>query len=346
MTINQQCIPLDSPKEWREALNGIKHTFGHTWENCYAMHLTTGLKTYLYSFEKDNIRIVCPIAEREYGGYIDIVKPFGFSGFVGNGDCSEFPHYWLEFVKERGYVCGYFGLNPIFDDRTHFKSEEIYPLDTIYVLDLTPGIDELLAKMSMGRRQQLRHWDDISSNLVLEKPTLEDFFFNNYFDFLGRKNASPVYFFSEETLSFLFSLDNVLLVGAQTSGKVVAVNVFAVNSDVGEGLFNISLPEGRKHSAALIWYAVNYLKSLRIPAFNLGGGSSGIGQFKQRFGCKGLPRKGLKQIYEPEIYNTLCRQVNADPKDMTGYFPAYRKGDFGFQTRTVKSAREVHRDET
>ena len=43
------------------------------------MHLTSGLKTYLYSFERDPIRIVCPFAQREFDGYVDIVKPYGFS---------------------------------------------------------------------------------------------------------------------------------------------------------------------------------------------------------------------------------------------------------------------------
>ena len=33
-------------------MNGIRHTFVRTWERCYAMQLTTGLKTYL-CFEKD-----------------------------------------------------------------------------------------------------------------------------------------------------------------------------------------------------------------------------------------------------------------------------------------------------
>ena len=77
--MNQKFIPLESRVEWQNALQGIKHAFAHTWENCYAMHLTTGFTTYLYCFEAENIRIVCPIAEREFQGYVDIVTPYGLS---------------------------------------------------------------------------------------------------------------------------------------------------------------------------------------------------------------------------------------------------------------------------
>jgi len=87
--IDQKCISLGSPTEWKDALKGIKHAFAHTWENSHAMRLTTGFNTYLYCFESNHVRIVCPIAEREFEGHVDIVTPYGFSGFVGNGNFSD-----------------------------------------------------------------------------------------------------------------------------------------------------------------------------------------------------------------------------------------------------------------
>lgn len=332
--IKQNCITLEFPNEWREALHGIPHSFGHTWENCYAMHLSTGFKTYLYSFEKDDIRIVCPIAERRFGSHVDILKPFGFSGFVGNGGCFEFENHWENFVRERGYVCGYLGLNPVFDFGSHFKPEDIYQYDTVYVLDLTPSTDELFANMSNNRQRQLKNWDEISSNLVFNKNTLWKFFLDNYLQFFRRKNAESYYFFEKSTVSFLLNLGNVKLVGMRTSGKIVSVSVFSYTKDAGDYLFNVSLPEGQEHTAALVWYGINYLKSLHIPSINLGGGSSG--EFKRRFGTRDLPLRCLKQVYRPEIYEKLCRQVNADPTDKTGFFPAYRKKEFDMQNQRVK----------
>ena len=67
---------------------------------------------------------------------------------------------------------------------------------------------------------------------------------------------------------------------------------------------------------------MNYLKSKNIPLINLGGSSA---EFKRRFGATELPLRCLKQVYRPDIYAMLCGQVDADPSDKAGYFPAYRK---------------------
>jgi hypothetical protein len=72
----------------------ITHGFGHTWGNCYAMSLTSGLKTFLYSLRKGYYanRCLC----RSWG--LNIVTPFGFFGFVGNvaGDLVSVL-YWIKF---------------------------------------------------------------------------------------------------------------------------------------------------------------------------------------------------------------------------------------------------------
>jgi hypothetical protein len=322
-----QCIPLDSPSEWKAALQGIKHGPADTWEYSYAMHLTTNCKTYLYCFEKGNVRVICPIVEREFNGYVDIVKPFGYTGFVGTGDCPEFPYYWKEFAKQQGYICGYLGVNPLFENDSYFEQSEVHQYNSIYVVDLTLSYDELFANLSRDVRRRLKNWDNILASIVLEKTVLEDFFLSNYRDFLRRKNASSFYMLSEETVSFLANTDYVDLVGAQTLGKIEAVGLITHTPDVGEGFLYVSLPEGRHHSTALNWYFITHLKSIGVPLANLGGGSSdsdGIAQFKQQFGSKRVPLKCLKQVYEPGIYERLCRQVGADPNDIAGYFPAYR----------------------
>src|SRR4028118_253375 len=96
-------IPLSEPAEWRNALEGIPHAFGHTWESCYAMNLTTGNPTYLYLFEDGDTRIVCPVSERLFKGQVDIVTPYGFSGFTGNKEHSDFRRHWKTFAVEQRY---------------------------------------------------------------------------------------------------------------------------------------------------------------------------------------------------------------------------------------------------
>jgi hypothetical protein len=326
--IRQDCILLDSPAEWKNALRGIKHAFAHTWENCYAMHLTTGLNTYLYRFETENVRIVCPIAERTFGGYVDIVTPYGFSGFIGNGDCPEFSHYWEKFVKGRGYVCGYIALSPLFENDTYFKLDHVYESNSLYILDLTLSSDEIFTGLDRNRKRQLKDWEKIAVNLIFDRTPLTDFFLTNYSEFIRRINASPANYFSTETLAFLCSLDNVFIVGAGKHKKIEAVYIFAYTPYAGDCLFNVALPEGRQHTTVLMWHGLNHLKSIQIPFLNLGGGvreHDSIAQAKQRFGSRRVPLRCLKQVYEPGIYEELCRRGNADPNDMAGYFPPYRK---------------------
>lgn len=132
------------------------------------------------------------------------------------------------------------------------------------------------------------------------------------------------YCFSKETFSYLLSLDSVIMVGIHNGGKVVVVSVVVYVAHEGEYLLNVSLPEGRDHSASLIWYGVNRLKSLGIPLLNLGGDWASLAEFKRRFGANKLALKTPKQVYRPEIYQKLCWQAKVDPNDMTAYFPVYR----------------------
>jgi hypothetical protein len=324
----QRCIGLDSPREWAKALEGIEHSFAHTWESCYAMHLTTGFDTYLYCFGAKNARIVCPIAERTFENHTDVVTPYGFSGFVGDGECNDFARYWTDFAKQKDYVCGYIGLNPIFENNAYVNAEEEYEYNEVFVIDLTLSIDDIFASLNSNRRRGLRkaHRDALTQ-LIFDREVLIKFFLANYHGFFARKGASQAYQFSNETLSFLLNLENTLIIGAGQSGRVEAVTVFAYTAYVADYLFNVSLSEGRQHSVSLIWFGINHLKSLQIPLLNLGGGvrkNDNLAHFKRQFGGRRLPLRGLKQIYDLERYEMLCRRVNADPTDMGGYFPAYR----------------------
>ena len=325
--VEHRRIPLDSSAEWKEALQGVRHSFAHTWESCYAMQLTTNYNTYLYHFEKDGTIIVCPIAERRFDDYLDIVTPYGFSGFTGNNICYPFTRHWASFVKEQGYVCGYIALSPLFESSTYFSPNEAYQSNSLYFLDLTLSIDELFANLNTNRRRQLRNWAETVDNLILDRDILTDFFLENYPEFLRRVSASAVNYFSKDTLAYLCGLDNMLMVGAGRPEEVEAVCLFAYTGHSSDYLFGVTVPEGRHHITSLLWFGINYLKSIEIPFLNLGGGiheNDSLAEFKQRFGGKRVPFRSLKQVYRPKIYEELCRRVNADPTDMAGYFPAYR----------------------
>ena len=78
-----ELISIGDQNAWERALVGVRHAFAHTWANCHAMSLTSGDATYLCRFGSGDSHVVCPIAERRYGDYVDIYTPYGFSGFTG-----------------------------------------------------------------------------------------------------------------------------------------------------------------------------------------------------------------------------------------------------------------------
>jgi hypothetical protein len=185
--------------------------------------------------------------------------------------------------------------------------------------------------MNRSRRKQVRKIIDGASNLVFERQPLLDFLLANLSDFFRRKGASSVYQFSEETLSFLSGVDNVFFIGAGHPDKIEAVSVLAYTPYSGEAFLQISLPGSQNHAVEMVWFRMNYLKSLQVELFNLGGGvqqDDSLARFKRSFGGRKVDLACLKQIYEPEVYHALCQETKTDPRCLTGYFPSYRSAQF------------------
>lgn len=321
-------IPLESESEWKDALKDIRHSFYHTRESCYAMHLTTGYRTYLYSFEHEGIRIICPVSEREFGGYTDIVTPYGFSGFAGNEDYPGFQNYWKEFVKEKKYVCGYISLNPALANSTYYSGQDAYKSTNLFYINLKLSLTELFENLDSNRKKIIKNFRKYEAGFIYDRNILTKFFTDNYYDFLKRINASQANYFSKETLEYICSLENVYMVGTGTEGRTEAVYLFAYTGSEGLCLFNVALPEGRQYASLLLWSGLKFFRSKKIPLMNLGGGikeDDSVALSKERFGAYKLPFYNLKEIYDKEIYEKLCLQKGFKSDDKSGYFPAYRK---------------------
>lgn len=322
--VKHELIPLTAPSRWHEVLRDIPHSFGHTWESCYAMSLTTGYPTFLYHFQDKETRIACPIAEREYNGHIDIVTPYGFSGFVGNTDYHNFQNEWKTFAQSKGYVCGYIGLNPLFENASYVDKHEVFENSDLYILNLELEMHQLVANLSINRKRQLKRYEDQKQHIHHNERELNEFFLSNYTPFFNQKQHASVYDLTQETLLTLTESENVFLNGIYEGKELKAVSMYGFTPYCAEYLFTISFE--RDLTFPLIWNAIGYLKSIGVPRLNLGGGvkkGDSIAAFKERFGSIKLPLKCLKQVYNHAVYETLNEQANADVS-IDGYFPAYR----------------------
>lgn len=323
----QRAIPLSSPLEWKQALSGIPHSFFHTWEHSYAMHLTHGNPAFLYCAESEGVRVVCPFIERPFGEYIDIATPYGFSGFAGNGEFPNLPHYWNEFVQSRGYVSAFINLHPLFSRSSFTTQEERHVLKSLYFIHSSSEEETLLRACSESRRRTIRKWKASGASVVTERRALSRFVLDHYRGFFLRKNASMSYDFSETTIQFLLSLERVLVIGASKSGEIQAVHMTAYTPYAAEYLFYFGAPGAEQQSTGLIWEATRHLHELGIGRLSLGGGlvdGDNLDEFKRRFGAERRPLLALKQIIRPNVYLDLCRELPVEPADDIGYFPSYR----------------------
>jgi hypothetical protein len=320
-------IPLAEREAWNHALIGLDHAFAHTWESCHAMQLATGWPTYLYVFGSADTTFVCPIAERTYDDAIDVVTPYGFSGFVGNGSATAVLDAWHELARERGYVCGYIGLNPVLADAALCREGGADAHNEVFLLDLRRSEAVLFDALSTNRRREISKWRRRGAPLIVDRPRLRSLFLDRYAEFMASRGAAPVYGFSRATLEELLSLDNVMLIGAGDGEEPEAVAVFAYTPAVADYLFGVSLPGGEHHSGVLVWEGVRRLQELAIPVLNLGGGvrsGDGVADFKRRFGAAPVPLTRLRHVYDPDRFEALCRRAGADPTDWSRYFPPYR----------------------
>jgi hypothetical protein len=324
--IQDRCIAIQDEKAWTAALLGLPHSIFHTWGYAHAIWLTTGLVTYLYTFEDEAVRIICPLAEREIESHRDLVTPFGIGGFAGNGESQAFADHWWAFAKRMGYVCGYIGLNPLFDRPCFSRPGEAVTERTIFVMDLSVDETEVRRRLAPRLRREIASLKSPRADLVEDRRSLTEFFVSNYLPFMERKGAAPVYRFRTATLEALCSLDSVLLVGAARRGRIEAVMMFGFTPYSADGLFVPSHPGCEHHSTPLIWWAVKAMQARDVPLLNLGGAvreGDGLAAYKRRFGSLSLPMRALKQIYRPDTYADLCRRASVGQDDQ-GYFPAYR----------------------
>jgi hypothetical protein len=224
-------------------------------------------------------------------------------------------------------VCGYVVLNPLFQDPTYADPGDVHPVKHVHVLDLTRSGAELHAALSANRRRQLRGWRPGAHEH--DRHRLVAFFLAEYPRFMSRKEAGAPFAFSRPTLEALCALPNVFLLGAEDpDGRLEAVSVFAHTPHAGDFLLNAALPGAAHHSAPLLWSAAHRLRELGIPSLNLGGGvteGDSLAEFKARFGGRRLPLLVLRQVFDREAYERLCREHGADPGDVAAYFPPYRR---------------------
>ena len=320
----KQIISLEQPEDWRRALVDVPHSYWQTWDACAAFANGHGLKAYLFSIADSEVRAVCSFAERSRQGAKDIFTPIGFGGFSGRGSSVRLREKWSAFVKDRGYVCGYFALHP--EVGWHEAHEGLSHANDLYVLDLKPGLSIVRDSVDRSVGRALRDWDRQDRSYVTDRDVLTRFILDNYRDFMARKQASPRTIWPQETLTAMCADPKVLMVGIEDEHGICAAHSFA-HSDFGaECHVSVWVREGRQLTTSLLWWGIEQVSFRGLPWLQMGGGlrpGDSIAKAKEKFRARAKPFLVAKEIYLPEKYESLCIDAGVDPHVTEGFFPAY-----------------------
>ena len=265
-----------------------------------------------------------PFFERDWHGSTDIATTLGLSGASISPNSPAPLSLWREYARETGLGGGYMcSLRRPSDLTEPPPGDEVSTSNAVFLLDLRAR--EVLAAASRIMRRKVRKASDLGATLVDDRRVLADELKRLYPAAMRRLGAQPQYDFSPETLE-RWALDpSSVVLGASVRGSVEAVSVACVSGRQAEYHISGSNEDGRQLDAWLIWNAVTRLRDRGVDVLNLGGGvrpGDGIYRFKERFNGREKAIRAVRQIYDPEKYDELCR--NADVTGSRRWFPAYR----------------------
>ncbi len=271
--------------------------------------------------------MVCPLSERSYGGYRDLVSPYGAAGFVGTGSIENLGAVWHDVLRADGYVAAYVVLDPLGSWADGFNAADIFHQTTMFYLDLAPPLDVLRGQLAREHRRRLSRAEESPDEIVEDQDRLRRAFLDLYPTFADERAVSSVYRFASSTLEALAELPETWLVGVASGGAIEAVLLCWSTGHLAETFLSAASESGRRHARILSWNAIRHFKQCGVPQICLGAGvrdNDSIASFKAGFGGRSLPLRVLKQIVDRTGYEAACRAAGTSP-DRAGYFPPYHR---------------------
>ena len=326
-----ELIPLGEPERWaRRPLRACRTGTRTPGASAARSSSTSGLPTYLYALRARDGRVVCPLAERDFGAHdrrrprrtASAASPRAATASASRGD-------WADFARSRGWVCGYVALNPLFCDARRVRARGgARPQPPLRDGPARLGRGDAAlgsrrtgaASCATGRPwRQPRARPRKAHGLPARRPTPT---------FFARRGAGGATDFSAETMAAIAALDDVLMVGAGQGGSVESVAVFGHTPHGGDYLFNVSVPGGERHAVHLIWSGVERLRALGVaepqPRRRCARGRRPGGVQAPLRRLRELPLVSLRQVYRADASTSACAAEPGVTSDRSGWFPPYR----------------------
>lgn len=277
----------------------------------------------------------------EMNMYFDITTPYGYGGFLIEGNINEdnlekLNEEYTKYCYTKNIVSEFVRYHPILDNaKTNNSIFEVTQLGKTITMELDSK-NQIWNDLSGKNRNVIRK--AIKSGVEIywgRNPELIDSFIPLYNETMSKDNATDYYYFKEEFYeSILKDLkQNNLIFYAVYNQKIISMSMILFSN--GNMHYHLSGSDREYQNLAatnlLLYEAACWGCENGYMKFHLGGGlgskEDSLFKFKKAFNKNSDTYFSIgKKIFNQDKYDKLVKMIQDDSKDANSqYFPQYRK---------------------
>lgn len=337
---------LEQSEQWNAVVRSFKE-YDVYWLSGYvkAFKIHGDGEPLLFNYEGSNVRGINVVMKRdvakderfrgkiEEGKYFDFATPYGYGGWIIEGENTEelFEAYerWIE---KNGIISEFVRFHPMVKNHTHSASfYEVIQLGKVVHMDLSSPEhiwNNIISKNRNMIRKAIKNDVKVYNGRF---PEIYEKFRTIYNGTMDKDDAEEYYYFGEEFYkSVLEDLpQNAQLFWAEKEGQVIAASIMIgangyLNYHLSGSLreFSTLAPGNLILYSAAMWGCANGYRTFYLGG-GVGSGEDSLFKFKRAFYKGDLNHFYIgKRIYDQEKYDELLglRTEIENP----GYFPKYR----------------------
>lgn len=272
--------------------------------------------------------------------YADYVTPYGYGGFLLQGDTSEaekeaLAHAYLDFCRDHKIVAEFNRYHPVLHNAHELENlYEVVELGHTVCMDISSK-ETIWENLSSKNRNMIRKAKKSGVQVYWgREPWLYEEFEQIYNATMDKVGADSYYYFKKEFYDSILNdlKEQALVFYAKIDAEVIAMSIILFGN--GAMHYHLSASKREYQSFAptnlILYEAACFGSHIGMKTFHLGGGLGSrmdhLYSFKKQFNRQEDCRFCIGRLTVNEAVYQRLRELNNGAKE-TGFFPAYRDGE-------------------